>query len=42
MLSMVCNGRGVIMTDYAQNGVTTTGEYYRNLAINLREEIKKK
>jgi hypothetical protein len=42
MLSVFWYRRGAIMTNYAQNGVTITGEYSRNLLRNLREEIKKK
>ncbi|XP_023704522.1 protein GVQW3-like [Cryptotermes secundus] len=42
MLSVFCDWRGVIMTDYAQKGITITGEYYWDLLRKLWEEIKKK
>jgi hypothetical protein len=41
MLSMFWDQQGVILTDYVQQGVTITGEYYRNLLRRLQEEIKK-
>jgi hypothetical protein len=42
MLSVFLDRRGVIMTDYAQKGVTITGDYYQNLLRKLQEEINKK
>jgi hypothetical protein len=42
MLSVFWDRRGVILTDYMQNGITVTGKYCRNLLRNLWEEIKKK
>jgi hypothetical protein len=42
MLSVFWDQRGVIMTDYAQQGVIISGEYCHNLLRNLREDLEGK
>lgn len=42
MLSVFWDQSGIILTDYLEKGKTITGQYYSNLLVKLREEIKKK
>ena len=42
MLSVFWDQDGVILTDYLQKGHTITGQYYSNLLLKLRDEIKRK
>jgi len=42
MLSVFWDENGVIFTDYLQNGVTITAQYYINLLEKVRDAIKQK
>ena len=42
MMTVFWDEGGVLLTDYLERGQTITGEYYSNLLIKLRSEIKLK